>query len=140
MASEMLKKTLANNKKLEIISAGTSAMLGMKATENTLNVLQKEGINAFAHKSAPVTKDLIDKADLIFVMERFHKDRILEISPEVKPKVHLLREFQKDPHEVVEPEVPDPIGKPMEVYERSFELIKEGLENLVKWLKENGWA
>jgi len=90
MASEMLKKTLANNKKLEIISAGTSAMLGMKATENTLNVLQKEGINAFAHKSAPVTKDLIDKADLIFVMERFHKDRILEISPEVKPNILSL--------------------------------------------------
>jgi len=139
MAAELLKKYLGSNDKIEVLSAGVGAAPGMRATENTLKVLQKEGIDVTNHRSSPLLKQLIARADLILVMERYHKYRILEIAPEAKSKIHLLREFEKDPQEIIEPDVPDPIGKPLEVYERSFELIKEGIENLVKRLKEIGW-
>ena len=140
MAGEMLKKLLGPNNKLKILSAGISTITGMKATDYTINVLQRQGIDASSHRTTPISKELIAKADLILVMERFQKDRVLEISPDAKGKVYLLREFQKDPKEIIEPEVLDPIGKPLEVYERAFDLIKEALENLVKWLKSNGWV
>jgi protein-tyrosine-phosphatase len=139
MASEMFKKLLGHNKNIEVVSAGTGTIPGMKATEHTINLLQREGIDAAGHRSMPVSKHLIDSSDLILVMERFHKDKILEISPNAKHRTYLLREFHKDPREIMEPEIPDPIGKPLEVYERSFDLIKEGLDNLVKWLKINRW-
>ena len=141
MAAQMLKKLLGpGNKKIEVLSGGVSAISGMQPTEYTLKLLQKEGINGLAHRSSPISKAIIEKADLILVMEQFHKDRILEIIPEAKGKVHLLREFEKDPKEVVEAQIPDPIGKPLEVYERTFELIKEALQDLMKWMRESGWV
>lgn len=140
MAAEMLKNMISTySDKIEVLSAGTGTTNGMKASDHTLTVLAKEGIDAAGHRSMLLTKELVEKVDLILVMERFHKYRVLEMSPGTRGKVHVLREFQKDLQDVIEPEVPDPIGKPLEVYERSFDLIKEGLENLVKWIKANGW-
>lgn len=37
-----------------------------------------------------VSKALIEWADIIFVMENYHKDAILSISPEAKEKVIVL--------------------------------------------------
>jgi len=37
-----------------------------------------------------ITMDLIDWADIIFVMEDYHKDAILTLKPEVKDKVIVL--------------------------------------------------
>ncbi len=139
MAAEMLKKILGHNDKIKVISAGVGAMLGMSATDNTIKVLQREGIDATKHKSISLSKKMIEEADLVLVMERYHKYRILEIAPDAKSKVYVLREFERDPQDVIEPDIPDPIGKPLEVYERSFDLIKEGIDNLIKWLKESGW-
>src|SRR3989338_8076467 len=82
MASEMLKKLLGpdGNKKIEVLSAGTGTIAGMQATNHTAKILQREGIDVSKHRSIPVTKELIEKADLILVMERFHKYRALEIA------------------------------------------------------------
>lgn len=140
MAAEMLKKILGPNDKVEVLSAGSGAMPGMQATDCTVEILKKEGVDATNHRSLRLSKEMIERADLIFTMERFHKDRILRLVPQANGKVYLLREFQKDPGEVVEPEVPDPIAMPMEVYERSFGLIKEPIQHLAEWLKKNGWV
>jgi len=140
MAAEMFKKMLGEGiNKINVISAGVGTVPGMQATEYTIKVLQREGVDASAHRSMPASKELLKKADLIMVMERYHKRRILEIDPDAKDKVHLLREFRKSPDEIVEPEVLDPIGRPLEVYERTLVSIKEGLDDLIKWLKKEGW-
>jgi protein-tyrosine-phosphatase len=140
MAAEMLKKLLGPNNKIRVISVGISTITGMKTTDYTIDVLHRQGIDAASHRTMPISKDLIAKANLILVMEHFQKDRVLEISPDAQGKVYLLREFQKDPKEIVESQILDPVGKPLEVYERTFDLIKEDIENLVKWLKSNGWV
>ena len=141
MAAELFRKMLGRDSgKINITSAGVGTIAGMRASEHTLEVLQKEGIDAAGHRSTQATKQLLEAADLIIVMERYHKYRVLEIAPSVKGKVHLLREFQKAPDEIVEPEILDPIGRPMEVYEKSLELIKDALGDLIKWLRQNGWV
>jgi len=141
MAAELFKKMLgADADKIKILSAGVGTVVGLEASEYTVKVLQEEGIDATKHRSMPVTKDVLEAADLIIVMEHYHKERVLEIAPKAKGKVHLLREFQKAPDEIIEPEILDPIGRPLEVYERVLSLIKEGLEHLIKWLKQNRWV
>jgi protein-tyrosine-phosphatase len=141
MAAELFRKMLGPDaEKMNIASAGVGTITGMRASEHTVEVLQKEGIDATKHRSVQVTRSLLEKSDLIIVMERFHKYRVLEIAPSVKNKVHLLREFQKAADEIIEPEIPDPIGRPLEVYERSLDLIREGLTDLVSWLRKNGWV
>ena len=140
MAVELFKKILGDKlAKVHVLSAGVGTIVGMRASEYTLKVLQKDGIDAIDHRSTPVTKKLLEESDLVIVMERFHKHRILEIAPHVKDKVYLLREFQKAPDEIIEPEILDPIGRPLEVYERSVDLIKEGLKDLFSWIKKEGW-
>lgn len=140
MAAELFKKMIgAGRDKVKVISAGVGTIHGMQATEHTLRVLQREGIDATKHRSMPVSKQLLESADLIIVMERFHKYKVLEIAPKTKGRVYLLREFQKAADEIVEPEIIDPIGRPLEVYERSLELIREGLEILAGWVKKEGW-
>jgi len=141
MAAELFRKMLgADAEKIKIISAGVDTITGMRASDYTLEVLQREGIDAAKHRSMQVTEELLEKSDLIIVMERFHKYRVLGMAPSVKNKVHLLREFLKAPDEIVEPEIPDPIGRPLEVYERSLDLIREGLKDLVSWIRKNGWV
>ena len=52
-----------------------------------------------------------------------------------KEKVHLLKSYGLAPHEVTgQPSVPDPIGKPLEVYEVCFAEIREAVERLAKSL------
>lgn len=140
MAVEMFKKMLGpNSDKIRVLSAGVGTVPGMQASEYTIKVLQREGIDATKHRSIAVSKSMIQEANLVITMERYHKYRILEIDPAAKAKTHVLREFGKAPDEIFEPEILDPIGRPMEVYERCLDLIKEGLENLIIWMKKEGW-
>ena len=140
MAAEMFKKMLGvDNDKIRVLSAGVGTAPGMHASDYTIKVLQREGVDATKHRSVAVSKNMIQEADLVITMERYHKNRILEIDPGAKGKVYVLRELGKAPDEIVEPEILDPIGRPMEVYERSLALIIEGLENLINWMKKEGW-
>src|SRR3989338_730198 len=90
MAAGLLKKMVEPSDKIQVFSAGIGNSVGLKATDYTAAVLQKEGIDVSEHRSTPLLKATIRNADLIFVMEYFQKDRILEMAPEAKGKVHLL--------------------------------------------------
>ena len=66
-------------------------------------------------------------------MERLHKQEILNRVPKAKKKVFLLREYAGVPAgEVTDIEVPDPISKPMDVYESCFTVIREAVDGVVK--------
>ena len=140
MAAEMFKRFLAASNKINVLSAGVGAIDGMAATEHARSVLRQEDIDAAAHKAVSVSREMIEKSDLIVVMERFHKEKILALVPEAENKVRLLGEFKKDFQQASPVQISDPIGKPLEAYQKSFELIKEGLRSLLAWLKQEGWV
>ena len=52
--------------------------------------LEVKSAGTWIHARRRISKDLIDWADLIFVMEEHHRDVILSISPEAKKKVIVL--------------------------------------------------
>ena len=55
--------------------------------------------------------------------------------PDAGPKVHLLKAYGLDSQEPVEhPNIADPIGKPMEVYEVCFAIIHEAVTRVAKSL------
>ena len=61
-------------------------------------------------------------------MERLHEKRILELAPEVKNRLFLLKEFAKiDDNNF---DIADPIGKSIEFYENTFAIIKEAVERI----------
>jgi tRNA threonylcarbamoyl adenosine modification protein (Sua5/YciO/YrdC/YwlC family) len=93
MAEALLKDALRKGKRcdVDVASAGIMMMSGSGASEQTREVLSRQGIDVSGHRSQRVTSGLLNKADLILVMERLHETRILELDPLVKNRLFLLR-------------------------------------------------
>ena len=128
----MLKKTGKSD--VQVISAGVSAMPGMAPTPETVEAMEEQGIDISGHIGQPVTRELVERADAIFCMEDFHREMILAQMPEVESKVHLLKTFRAG-RVIPDPNIPDPIGRSMEVYRSCLVTIKEGVERIIHWLE-----
>jgi tRNA threonylcarbamoyl adenosine modification protein (Sua5/YciO/YrdC/YwlC family) len=130
MAKALLEKKLKekNRDDVEVLSAGIIMLDGMSATEPTIEVLKIEGIDVSSHSSQKVTKEMLKKSDIILVMEHLHEQRVLELAPETKNRLFLLKEFAKINDSQLD--IDDPIGKPQEFYEKTFAIIKEAIEKV----------
>ena len=136
IAEALLKKILNDRGKedIKVSSAGISAIGGFTPTENTIKVLKQQGIDASGYKTAKLTPDVIKSADLILAMENLHKAKVLTYVPDAKAKTYLLREYVNNKRFPVSLAIPDPIGLPLEVYERILGMIKEAIEKLARGL------
>lgn len=133
MAEYLLKKMLGPRDDVEVLSAGTGVFLRSSASHETIEVLKKEGIDASQHQSQGVHGILLKKADLIVVMTINHRQQILERFPEIEKRVYLLREFSQNSHAAqMDLDVPDPIGKSLQVYEQCLWMIKEAIQGIRK--------
>ena len=132
MAEGFLKKKLKEKNRIdvEVYSAGIMMLSGSGATDMTKQVLANEGIDVSNHHSQKITKEMLKKSDIILVMEHLHEERILEIAPELKNRVFLLKEFAKIKGNSLN--IEDPIGMPVEFYERTFSVIKEAVEKIME--------
>ncbi len=136
MAQGLLRKMLKEKGRndVQILSAGVSTLGGLGATEETIEVMQREGVDVSGHISQPLTQDLVRHAEAVFCMEEFQRELILARSPDARKKVHLLRPFEhKEP--MLDPNIPDPIGRPKEVYESCLMTVKEAVERVARWLE-----
>ena len=124
MAEAMLKKFLKEaglSEKIKVDSAGTGGYNGILASSNTVNVMKEEGVDVSLHRGKGITRDLVKKSDFIFVMEKRHRDIILNIMPEVAEKVRLLKP---------DSDISDPIGLSVEEYRMIKDIIKNEVENV----------
>jgi len=128
----MLKEKAAD---FNISSAGTSALGGMGASSEAQRVMLKEGVDIFSHRSRRVTNEMLEEADLILVMEKSHRDVLINIMPEAEKKVYLLKSFMEEKPDNLNLEIPDPIGKPAEIYEEDLIVMEESLEGMIKKFK-----
>ena len=119
MAAGLLRKILKNkgNKKITVDSAGFLFPRG-GATEEAIAVMKDDGVDLISHKSKLAKPLLIKNSDLILVMEKIHKERILEILPQAAEKIFVL-------------DIPDPIGRPLSFYEEISKRIKQKIEETV---------
>ncbi|MFC1703291.1 L-threonylcarbamoyladenylate synthase [Candidatus Omnitrophota bacterium] len=130
MAAELMKKKVAGRDDIFVESAGVGALPGMSASESTIELLKKEGIDARAHRSQGASDDLVKRSDLILVMERHHKNKLLSMFPFAKERTFLLKEFVKIGE--LDVNIPDPIGMPMGFYANCFSVIQECIEEVYK--------
>ncbi len=120
---------------ITIESAGVFAIEGMRPTQETVQVLQEIGVICGDHRARRITEEMTSKADLIFVMERFQGEEIARRFPMSAPKIHLFKSFGIAPHEVEgDPNIADPIGKPLEVYEVCLNEIRIAVERVLRHL------
>ncbi len=130
MAAALLNKALKEKKRrdVEVLSAGIMMLSGLGASEQTKEALRREGVDVSRHVSTRVTKDMVNKSDLVLVMEKLHEEKVLELNPQAKNRVFLLKEFAKiDDNNLG---IADPIGKNNEFYEKTLSTIKEAVERV----------
>jgi L-threonylcarbamoyladenylate synthase len=130
MAQELLRKKMRDSRRtdVEVLSAGLMMADGMAASFETKKLLAEEGIDVSRHRSRRITKDLLNKADIVLVMEGAQEHRILQMHPAVKNRLFLLKEFARvDGNDL---NIPDPMGRDMRFYENTFGIIKEAVEKV----------
>lgn len=124
MAKGLLEKYLREaglSERVAVDSAGTGAYSGIPAAPNTIEVMKEENIDVSMHKGKGITPELLKKSDFIFAMERAHRKAILNILPESDSRTRLLNDDE---------DIPDPIGKPVEVYKHARDIIRDSIENI----------
>lgn len=130
MKAKLLEKGITN---AEVESAGIAAPNGLKATPETIQVMAEKKIDVSLHESKLITKEMIEKADLVLVMGEIHLDEVLYKVPQSKEKVFLLKSYGVGTGFKSAPtEIPDPIGKPMEVYEVCRNTIEEAIDRVIE--------
>lgn len=133
MAEYMFRHMLKKRMGVNVLSAGTNVIFATSASAEAVAVLKEEGIDAHRHVSTPVTSMLLKKSDLIFVMTRSHRIKVLERVPAVEKRVYLLGEFKSGFVNCEQDlDIPDPIGGAHIEYQQCLVAIKDCLEKVVQ--------
>jgi protein-tyrosine-phosphatase len=103
-----------------VMSAGIAAMLGGRASPEAIDILHAMGIDLSDHEAQPLTEPLVRHADIIYTMTRTHREAIVAQWPDAAERTFLLC--------ADESEVCDPIGGPVDRYQRCAAQIRAELE------------
>lgn len=95
-------------KGVSVVSAGSFAMPGSRATPQAVEAVRDLGADLSHHRSRPLTVELIHQADVIFTMARSHAMAVAALVPSASDKVATL-----DPRG----DIDDPIGSDVSVYQ-----------------------
>ncbi|HZG71112.1 MAG TPA: low molecular weight protein arginine phosphatase [Chondromyces sp.] len=128
--SPMAEAILKHKKRgWEVRSAGVFAADGSRASKQAEAVLAEKQID-FNHRSASLTKELVDWADYIFTMTNSHKQLVEQQFPETKEKVFTIKEFAIGERS----DVSDPFGGSVDVYRETFDELDGLIGSLIQRL------
>ncbi len=125
MAAAILRALLARDPlraDWRVLSAGLWAEEGLPASPHAVAAMAERGYSLEGHRSRPVTRELVEEADLILGMTPHHVEALRLAFPQVADRVHLLAEMAGGSHGVE-----DPFGRSLTVYRA----VAEELERLV---------
>ena len=115
---ELVLRRKLQDRGVIVESAGIAAMDGECIDRFAQAVLNRHQIDASTHMARRLDRAMLDEADLVLVMERKHLDFIRSCVPSAAGKTFLLGKWQG------ECEIPDPLGKPMEAFDRLYQSIE----------------
>jgi len=138
MAEGILKKLLERSKfykQIVINSAGTLNLIPTKASEEAIKISHKNKVDISKHRSRPVEKLILDKANLIICMAMYHYNILVKNFPEYANKIFVLKSMNKEQY-LNDPSIADPIGMSEEFYEKIYFEIESELRRLLPHLIE----
>ncbi|MEX0732993.1 MAG: low molecular weight protein-tyrosine-phosphatase [Aquisalimonadaceae bacterium] len=127
MAEAMLSARLLESGQFTVESAGIGALVGAPADPLAVDLMNSRGLDISGHRARQLTLELGREFDLIFVMERGHKQWVDGRIPELRGRVYTLGHW-------TETVIPDPFRKPREHFEQALELIDQGVNEWTRRL------
>jgi len=122
MAEYLFKDKIGSTANWQIRSAGTYTRDGIPTTPEVLIVMQTYGIDARAHRSLEITRELIEDHNLILCMASNHKEALRAEFPDFAERIFLLSEMAGQ-----QMDIEDPIGGPLVEFEAAAREIDEYL-------------
>ncbi|VTU35233.1 low molecular weight protein-tyrosine-phosphatase [Variovorax sp. PBL-E5] len=122
MAEGLMREALPGR---DIGSAGLHALLGRGADPIACELMNERGIDISQHQTRQIELELVQRADLILVMDREQRRAIEERYLFAAGKVFRLCEFSDQ-------DVPDPYRADRSIFQRSLALIEDGAQQWVK--------
>jgi len=108
---------------INIYSAGIAAMMGGRASPESVEVAAAMGLDLSGHETQPLTEPLVRHADMIYTMTNSHREAIVAQWPSAAERTQVLAADGTD--------ISDPIGGPLPQYQECAEQIREELERRV---------
>lgn len=112
---------------VQVRSAGVSAATDSPASEHAVTVLAEQGIDLSAHRSRPLTRELVEWADLVLAMSPSHVLALNELG--AGTKTSLVTEFLEG-EESGRP-VEDPFGGNVDDYRRTYQTLARSVSALL---------
>ena len=134
MAERLLIQMLPNDLKarISVKSAGTNALHGHQAADYAVKTMAQIGIDLKDHRACQLTKAMERRADILLAMENRHLEFIKSLHGWGKPKAKRIGEFASGDDS---PEIDDPYGLPLEMYQACVDALRPCLQGLVAWLR-----
>ncbi|MCG8500169.1 MAG: low molecular weight protein arginine phosphatase [Firmicutes bacterium] len=136
MAEGLFKKLLTEYgiDNIEASSAGTSVFFPSCASDHAIKIMRDQGIDLSTHQSKQVTKEMVEKANLIFTMTVNHRENVIRLCPQAADRVFTLKEFANEAENNNALDIGDPFGLPEEYYEECAREIYSFLEKMLEKL------
>ncbi len=131
LAEGIFTKMIASKDSFSISSAGLHARDGLPASEKTVAILAKQGIDFSKFRSQSLRAEKVQEATHIFVMTKSHLQEILTLYPNIREKTFLLSEG------TTREDIDDPIGGTLDAYEQCAHAIEEALERILLFIEKN---
>jgi len=133
LAAALMQRALAERgvDSIDVSSAGTGAWDGAPVSEGAYLVGLEQGLDLSAHRARLLTRDLVERSDLILTMARHHRARVDELGGQ--GRVFVFGEYAGREGEAAE--VSDPFGGDLNVYRDTCvelaALVAAGVERIV---------
>ena len=137
LAEHLLRHELQSHEiyDISVLSAGINSSSGASADPKMVDHLLKKEIRGEEHKARQITREDVDWAHRILVMEKWHADTLEEMWPEARAKVDFLGRYASGG--LIDDDIIDPFGKSSYHYRVTEAQISLGIEALVKELMES---
>lgn len=129
MAEGILKNILREKgiTNVTVSSAGIEANPEYRIYGYLEEIMREAGIDFSNHVSTQITEEHIKQSDLIFVMEKRHKEFILDKYPRADKKTFLLKEYAG----YGEIDIEDPLYNPPPAHKLTLDAVNNCLSKII---------
>ncbi|MBL0713785.1 MAG: low molecular weight protein arginine phosphatase [Desulfosarcina sp.] len=139
MAEGLLRHMLARRSLsgVQIRSAGIHALDGRPAEPHAVEAARELGADITGHTARSLDREMVERADMILVMERGQAELIARVLPRATQK-EKLRLLAAGSAESGSPEVDDPYGMSLDAYRTCAHVIRRCLTAVLEQIEDMG--